>query len=154
MNGVTTDAGCDFLLSGLEQPAVNARVVFAFLIDSQRGIEFLHQVRITMTFAAVCWNVECLWLSEKTLRRILRCLTRVGIRIAPMTIIARQATSTMDVVGEISSRVTQARIVQPHVAIDAGAFLLRGRQSEQRQDRNDCKSCLKYRHNLVTSRIR
>src|SRR6185437_6655533 len=41
MNTMTTNAGGYARLSGFEQLAVHARVVFAFLIHSQRRIEFL-----------------------------------------------------------------------------------------------------------------
>ena len=54
-----------------------------------------------MAFATVGGNVECLWFSQKAFARILRGFTRVGIRIAAMTIIARQAASTMYVVSEV-----------------------------------------------------
>src|SRR5713226_9537025 len=100
MDAVTTDAGGDACLPGLQQLAVDAGVVFAFLIDAQRRIEPLHQVRIAVALATVCRNVERLWLSQVTLPRVLRSFFGVGVGIAAMTIVARQSTSMMDVVVE------------------------------------------------------
>jgi hypothetical protein len=87
-----------------------------------------------MAFATVGRNVEGLWFSQKTFSRILCGFTCIGIWITAMTIIARQAPSPMYVVFEIPGRRTQSRIVQLDVAFDTGTLLLRGSESEKRQD--------------------
>ena len=57
MDAVTTDAGCNARFSRLQQFAVHARVVFTLLIDPQRRIKSLHQVRVAMTLATVGGNI-------------------------------------------------------------------------------------------------
>ena len=68
------------------------------LIHTQRGVESLHQVRVTMTFATVSRNVQRPWLSQVTFSWVLRGFTGGGIRIAAMTVVAREAATTMYVV--------------------------------------------------------
>ena len=101
MNAVATDAGGDACLAFLlEQFAVHACVVFAFLIDAQAGIEPLHQVRVAVALAAISRDVERLWFSEIASARIFRACFRVVVWIAAMTIVARQAARFVNVVVE------------------------------------------------------
>ena len=101
-----------------------ARVVFAFLIDAQGRVKFLHQARIAVTLAAVGRDVERLWLSEVTLSGVLCTFLGVSVGVAAVTIVARQAASPMNVVIEKFGGGAQSRIIQLHMALNAGTLLL------------------------------
>ena len=120
MDAVTTNArgdACFALL--LEQFPVHTGVVFAFLIDAQRGIESLHQVRIAVALTTVSRNVERLWFSQIALARIFRAFLSVRRRIAAVTIVAGQAARMMYVVIKEFSGRTESRIFQLCMTLDA-----------------------------------
>ena len=119
MDAVTADAGGDPRLPALEQLAVHTRVVFTFLINPQRRIKFLHQVRVAMALATVGGYVECLWFSQITLAWILCAFLGVCVGIAAMAIIARKSTRTMNIVIEKFCRRAQPRIFQAGVTFNA-----------------------------------
>src|SRR5204863_8586706 len=114
---VTTDAGGDPLFTLLfQQPAVDAGVVFALLIDSQRGIESLHQVRVAVTLATVRRDIQGLRLAKITFAWILGSFLRLSIGIAAMAIVAGQSASVMDVIIEELRRRAQTWIIELQVA--------------------------------------
>ena len=119
MDAVTTDAGGDSLLASLEQFPVHAGVVFTFLIDPQRRIKSLHQVRVAVTLATIRRDIECLWFSQIAFPRILRPFFRVGVRIAAVTVITGQTATTMNVVIKELCRRAKPRVLQLRVALNA-----------------------------------
>src|SRR6266516_3095313 len=101
MNAMATDAGRNARLAFLfKQPAVDAGVVFALLIDAQARIETLHQGRVAMALATVSRDVKRLRFSEIALARILRAFFCIVVRIASVTIVARQAARFVNIVVE------------------------------------------------------
>jgi hypothetical protein len=125
VNAVTTDAGrhARFVFL-LQEFSVDAGVILAFLVDTKRRIESLHQVRVAMAFAAISRNVESLWLSQKTFGRVLRSFFSVGVGIAAVTIIARQTARFVNVIVEEFRRSAQTCVFKLDMTIDAGTLFL------------------------------
>jgi len=136
MNAVTTDTRRHAFFSRLEQLPVHTGVILAFLIDPQAWIESLHEIRVAVALSAVRGDIELLWLSQITFPRIFCTFLAVVVGISAMTIITRQSSRTMDVIGEKFGRRAESRIVQPSMALNARALFLRLSDREERQYRN------------------
>ena len=131
MYSVAVGANRDFRVAFGKQLSMDAGLILAELVCSQRGIVLTHEGGIGMAAPAEGRNLIALDLSTKP-GGFAHCV-HVGLGgIAAMAARTRQTLLRMDVVGELLLRYLQRRI-ERGVAFDAGVCGLRQANLRERQ---------------------
>jgi hypothetical protein len=137
MYAMTTDAGGHFLISGLQQLAVEAGCVFLFLVHAQRRIKPLHEVSVIVTLATEGRDVNGSWSSQVSLARIFSRNFVVLSWVAAVTIVAGESSREMNIVLYRACRITDFALKLRMTFNTRILLLCAGAVCSQGQDESD-----------------